>query len=119
MNRTPEAAGISAADLTSAGRDRLWALLEEYASAMPEEIAAARMASVRATDPAALRFAWMGGLEPGSRHYYRVQSPTFLVEYDNTQNGANHIHSVWRELTGDFARDVLGEHLRAAHGVAG
>ena len=57
-----------------------------------------------------IHFAWAGSLEPREGHYYRIQAPDFLIEYDNTQNGANHIHSVWREFDGDFGRDLLREH---------
>jgi hypothetical protein len=56
-----------------------------------------------------IRFAWMGGLEKGQGHYYRVRS-TFLIEYDNTQNDANHIHCVWRDFNGDWGADLLAEH---------
>jgi hypothetical protein len=55
-------------------------------------------------------FAWAGGLEPGDGHYYRVQGPKFLLEYDNTQNDANHIHAVWRDLEDDFGEDLLRKH---------
>ena len=60
-----------------------------------------------------LRFGWAGTLEVGGPHYYRVQGPTFVIEYDNVQNGANHIHSVWRDFNGDFGRDILKEHYKA------
>ena len=59
-----------------------------------------------------IHFAWAGSAAPGEPHYYRIHGPTFLIEYDNTQNGANHIHSVWRDLTGDFGRDLLARALR-------
>jgi hypothetical protein len=62
-----------------------------------------------------LHFAWAGGGERGAPHYYRIQGPAFLIEYDNTQNNANHIHSVWREFTGDFGADLLQEHYRSSH----
>lgn len=109
--------GVTLDALTAAQQERLIRLLEAYAGAMPPEIAAARMAAVASTAPAALRFAWAGGVRPGERHYYRIQSPTLLVEYDNTQDGANHIHSVWRELQGDWGIDLLGAHLQEAHAV--
>jgi hypothetical protein len=64
-----------------------------------------------------LNFAWAGVLERGGPHYYRVQSPTFLIEYDNTQNDANHIHSVWRDYNGDFGLDVLKAHYQTSHPV--
>jgi hypothetical protein len=62
-----------------------------------------------------LYFAWAGSVDRASPHYYRVQAPSFLIEFDNTQNGANHIHSVWRDFTNDFGRDLLGEHYRSSH----
>ena len=62
-----------------------------------------------------VRFGWAGDRHPGQAHYYRVHGPTFLIEYDNTQNMANHIHSVWRDIDGDFGRDLLREHYEQAH----
>ena len=62
-----------------------------------------------------LVFAWAGPATRGEAHYYRVQGPTFLIEYDNSQNQANHIHSVWRDLKNDFGVDELAEHYRASH----
>ena len=59
-----------------------------------------------------IAFAWAGEVERGEKHYYRVQGPTFLIEYDNTQNDGNHVHSVWRDFNGDFGRDLLREHLK-------
>ena len=59
-----------------------------------------------------IHFAWAGGMERGQPHYYRIQGPTFLVEYDNTQDGANHIHTVWRDFHGDFGEDLLARHYR-------
>jgi hypothetical protein len=58
-------------------------------------------------------------MEKGGLHYYRIQSSTFLIEYDNTQNNGNHIHSVWRDYKGDFGRDVLADHYRQDHSGAG
>ena len=63
----------------------------------------------------AAHFAWAGGLEPGQPHYYRVQGGTFVLEYDNTQNDANHVHSVWRDFAHDFGADLLGKHVAEAH----
>lgn len=62
-----------------------------------------------------LFFAWAGGMEPGIGHYYRIQGPTLLIEYDNTQNDANHVHSVVRDLTNDFAEDILRMHYENEH----
>jgi hypothetical protein len=62
-----------------------------------------------------LYFAWLGGVNKGDPHYYRIQTAAFLVEYDNTQNGNNHIHSVWRDFNGDFGQDLLAQHYAADH----
>ena len=62
-----------------------------------------------------MQFAWAGGLKPGDPHYYRLTGPTFIVEYDNTQNNANHIHTVWRDLQNDFGEDILKKHYDADH----
>jgi hypothetical protein len=60
-------------------------------------------------------FAWAGGFEPGQGHYYRVQGPTFVLEFDNTQNDANHVHAAWRDFDNDFGSDPLLEHYKEAH----
>jgi hypothetical protein len=62
-----------------------------------------------------LSFAWAGSLKPGVAHYYRIQGPVILIEYDNTQNNANHVHSVVRDLTNDFGEDILKKHYRHDH----
>ena len=62
-----------------------------------------------------LSFAWAGSLQPGAAHYYRIQGPMLLIEYDNTQNNANHVHTVVRDLTNDFAEDILKEHYQKEH----
>jgi hypothetical protein len=108
--------GIAYAALRPEQQRRLLALLGVYADAMPPPVARKRLEKIRRAGLAAVKFAWMGGLEPGQGHYYRLQGPTFLVEYDNTQNNANHIHTVWRDFRGDFGADLLAEHLKAAHG---
>jgi hypothetical protein len=89
-------------------------LLEVYLGRMAEPLAAERRAALERTDFGEVTFAWAGSTRPGEAHYYRVQGPSFLVEYDNTQNAANHIHTVWRDFDGDFGRDLLREHYRNA-----
>jgi hypothetical protein len=106
-------AGIRADALRPDQRSLLLGLVETYAGLASDEVAAARLVALRDAGLDGITFAWLGGLEPGARHYYRVQGPTFLIEYDNTQNDANHIHSVWRDFGGDFGRDILREHLAA------
>ena len=94
--------------------DLLMALLEEYARNMPEQIAEAREAQIKKAGKD-IYFAWAGGTEKGDPHYYRVQTATFLIEYDDTQNNANHIHSVWRDFNGDFGVDLLKLHYQTSH----
>ncbi len=105
--------GISYGKLTEEQQGLLLSLIQEYASAQPLAEAQARLARVKA-ELASIKFAWMGGLEKGQGHYYRIQGSTFLIEYDNTQNNANHIHCVWREFRGDWGSDLLAEHYRTA-----
>jgi hypothetical protein len=92
---------------------RLVRLLDEYLDRMAPDLAAARRAKLESSDLKQITFAWAGSTEVGQPHYYRIQGPSFLVEYDNTQNDANHIHSVWRDFAGDFGRDLLREHYRS------
>ena len=108
-------AGISVAAMNSAQRDLLMKLIDAYAGLMATEIAADRLAKIKAAGIEKVSFAWAGPVERGAQHYYRVQGPTFLIEYDNSQNQGNHVHSVWRDFNGDFGRDVLREHIRTAH----
>ena len=98
-------------ELKPAQRDLLMRVIDSYASAMAPDIAADRLTKLRQAGIEKIAFAWAGEAERGKKHYYRVQGPTFLIEYDNTQNDANHIHSVWRDFNGDFGRDLLREHL--------
>jgi hypothetical protein len=105
--------GLSASAMKPAQRDLLMKLIESYTAQMAEDTGAARLAAVRQAGIEKVTFAWAGEPELGKKHYYRVQGPTFLVEYDNTQNDGNHVHSVWRDFAGDFGRDLLREHLKS------
>jgi hypothetical protein len=104
--------GIEASALTASQRDLLMAIIDVYTGAMAEDLAADRLARLKQAGLEKIAFAWAGETERGRKHYYRVQGPTFLIEYDNTQNDANHIHSVWRDFEGDFGQDLLREHLK-------
>jgi len=90
----------------------LMQLIEVYTGNMEADLAAERLARIKAGGLDKIRFAWLGETEKGKKHYYMVQGPSFLIEYDNTQNNGNHIHSVWRDFNGDFGRDVLRDHLK-------
>ncbi len=68
------------------------------------------MGTIRNEEMEDLRFGWAGATELGKAHYYRIQGKTFMIEFDNSQNNANHIHTVWRDFDGDFGRDLLKEH---------
>ncbi|MEX2445947.1 MAG: DUF3500 domain-containing protein [Dehalococcoidia bacterium] len=102
--------GLPVAELDGGQRDTFVALLRQYVDRMPPAIAEAELARVLALPPAEVAFAWAGGAERGQPHYYRIQGPNILIEYDNTQRDVNHIHTVWRDPEGDFGRDLLAEH---------
>lgn len=104
--------GLALSKMNKKQAELLMSVLQEYASNMPPEIAAARMKTAASAAKDKVFFAWAGSIEKGKGDYYRIQAPTFLVEYDNTQNGNNHSHSVWRDFNGDFGRDVLALHHR-------
>jgi len=106
-------AGLGAEAMTPPQRELLMKLIDVYTGYMPADVAAERTAKLKKAGAEKIAFAWAGETERGKKHYYRVQGPTFLVEYDNTQNDGNHIHSVWRDFNGDFGRDLLREHLRS------
>lgn len=98
--------GIGYRDLSPPQQEVLAALLRHYLgrAARPPEV-----------DPTELAFAWAGSTEPGRPHYYAIRGGTFLVEYDNTQDDANHAHSVLRHLRDDFGGDALRAHVRRDH----
>jgi hypothetical protein len=105
--------GLPAAKMTRKQFDLLETLLSDYASNVPEQLAQARMEQVKKAGTN-LFFAWAGVEQRGGPHYYRIQAPAYLIEYDNTQNGANHIHSVWRDFNGDFGLDLLAMHYQSS-----
>jgi hypothetical protein len=106
--------GIKVTAMTAAQRDLLMTILDSYAGLMATDIAADRMAKVKKAGIENIGFAWAGSIERGQKHYYRVQGPTFLIEFDNSQNEGNHVHSIWRDFNGDFGRDLLREHLKTS-----
>jgi hypothetical protein len=87
-------------------------LVDVYVSRLPSDLAAREHDRV---DQRQLAFAWAGSTRRGELHYYRVSGPTFLIEYDNTQDNANHVHAVWRDLERDFGTDLLREHVSRDH----
>lgn len=107
--------GLALSKMESAQKDTLWELVKEYAYRYREDAARENLEKIRATSSDKIFFAWGGGTERGEPHYYRVQGPTFLIEYDNTQNNANHVHAVMRNLENDFGEDLLKQHYDANH----
>ena len=105
--------GLSAAKMNTKQFDALMALLEEYAHNVPDNWRRRRGADQQGRQE--IYFAWSGGIDRGGPHYYRVQAPTFLIELDDTQDHANHIHSVWRDFSGDFGEDLLKHHYDSHH----
>jgi hypothetical protein len=90
----------------------LMRLVAEYAGNLEQEYEAEQMERIRAAGVLKLRFAWAGSDEAGKGHYYRIQGPSMAIEYDNTQNDANHVHTVWHDVERDFGQDVLKEHYQ-------
>ncbi len=109
---SPEGLKVSA--MNAAQRDQVMKVLDAYTGLMTTGLAADRMAKVKTAGVENIAFAWAGSIERGQKHYYRLQGPTFLIEFDNSQNDGNHVHSIWRDFTGDFGRDILREHLKTA-----
>ena len=108
-------AGIAWGKLDAKQQDALWILIQEYANRLRGELAGQDLAKAEKAGKDKISFAWAGGLERGEPHYYRVQSPTFVIEYDNVQNGANHVHSVWHDPASSFGEDILRLHHEAEH----
>ncbi len=107
--------GIPASEMSGVQKNLLHLLLSAYLSAMPDDIAAARLNRIKVEDGDMIYFGWAGSVNKGEPHYYRIQGKTFLVEFDKTQNMANHIHMVWRDFDGDFGRNLLLEHYQHDH----
>jgi hypothetical protein len=108
-------AGIRASALNGSQRDLLMGVVDAYVGVMNDDIARVRMDRIREAGIENITFGWAGGTEVGQLAYYRVQGPTFLIEFDNTMNDPNHIHTTFRDFEGDLGRDVLREHIQASH----
>lgn len=104
--------GVAGRDLDAAQRELLLSLLGTYFGRVPDSVSPLASYDAAALDE--VHLAWAGPTEPGQPHYYRLQGPRLLIEWDNTQRGANHAHSVWRDPEADFGLDVLARH-RADH----
>lgn len=102
--------GIAASDMTEAQQKILRQLITSYTGKFRSELADRDWKKIEEAGFEKVRFAWAGPIQPGKPHYYRVQGPTFILEYDNVQNGANHVHTVWRDFKNDFGEDLLKKH---------
>lgn len=112
----PEEAGIPASQLSGTQKEMLTALVTEYVSRARADLAQEKLDKILHDGGLdKIHVAWGGPVDRSKPHYYRLHGGSFVVEYDNRQNGANHIHSVWRDVKNDFAYDVLREHLIQYH----
>ena len=112
-----EPSGLSAEKFTDAQKATLTKIILEYVGRFRPEISQKALAEWIGGGWAQVSFAWAGATEPGQGHYYRIQTPKFLIEFDNIQNEAKHPHAVWRDFGRDFGDDLLKEHYKAAHGA--
>jgi hypothetical protein len=108
-------AGLAFAAMTTPQRQQAMALIDTYVRNARPDVAQAELDKLTAAGIDTIHFAWAGSQTPGRPHYYRVHGPTLLIEYDNTQNGANHVHSVWHNPTNSFGQDLLRTHYQEAH----
>jgi hypothetical protein len=106
--------GLPASAMSTDSRLLLLRLIDVYAGTLEPELAEPRLAAIREAGVDDLHFGWAGGTQRGEPHYYRIHGPTVLIEYDNVQTNANHIHSVWRDLQNDFGGDLLRHHYEHA-----
>ncbi len=109
--------GLLYTEMNSAQQQQLLQLVSLYVHRFTKLFADNMLKEIQAAGMENLRFAWMGQMEsgPGHPHYYRIQGPTLIIEYDNTQNNANHVHTVVRDLLHDYGGDALLEHYKTSH----
>jgi hypothetical protein len=113
--RPLDPAGIAWGKLDAKQQEAVWTLIQEYANRLRGELAAQDLAKIETSGKDKVSFTWAGGIERNEPHYYRIQGPTFIIEYDNVQNGANHVHSVWHDPASNFGEDILKAHHEAEH----
>jgi hypothetical protein len=107
--------GVTMKELNPEQQELLWTIIRQYVDRARGEFADKEFAKIKKSSADKFYFAWAGSTDRGQGHYYRVQGPGFLIEYDNTQNNANHVHAVWRDLENDFGEDILRQHYDEAH----
>jgi hypothetical protein len=115
LSYTKQPKGIFVKDFDSNQREAIRKLLDTYLYRVPDALAELEAAKYEGDKINDLAFAWAGSTQPWQPHYYRMQAPQLLVEYDNTQRAANHVHTLWRNPDNDFGRDILAEHLKNHH----
>tara|TARA_B100000945_G_scaffold255661_1_gene212895 strand:+ start:2557 stop:3549 length:993 start_codon:yes stop_codon:yes gene_type:complete len=111
----PAEEGIPISKMNGTQRNIIESLISEYINQVPEQLAERKFKELREFGLDKVYFAWAGPTKIGEEHYYRIHGGNFVVEFDNRQNGANHIHSVWRDVDNDFAEDVMRKHLLEYH----
>ena len=107
--------GLALSRMSAADRDTAMRIASGFLEALSPDLAALQTRRLREGGLDQLRFAWAGPTGDGQPYYFRLHGPVTLIELDNTQNNANHVHSVWRDLTTDFGRDMLADHYRRQH----
>ena len=111
----PKEEGLYISKMSDSQKTIATSLISEYVNQVHEDLALQKMKEINKYGIDNICFAWAGPTEPGKEHYYRLHGGNFVVEFDNRQNGANHVHSVWRDVENDFAQDVLRDHILAYH----
>ncbi len=108
-------AGLLYSKMNAAQREQVEKLIGEFAHNLRREFADHELERIRKADLNLIVFAWAGSTKPGQGHYYRLVGPTFIIEYDNTQNDANHVHTIWHDRKHDFGHDLLKDHYENDH----
>jgi hypothetical protein len=99
--------GLAGSEMSGTQKETLMSLISEYVTQVRSEVAQDKMSELHQQGLDDFRLVWAGGLDRSKDHYYRIHGGNFIVEFDNIQNGNNHIHSVWRDVANDFAEDVM------------
>ena len=107
--------GLGWSEMSELSRHLLQHLLEVHAKTLRPDVAAAELERIY-SNREEISFAWAGSTEPGKGHYYRILGKDFAIEYDCTQNDANHVHVCWRDFENDFGGDAFIRHLKEQHG---
>ena len=111
----PREEGLPASRMSGTQQEMLMALVTLYVSQVRSDVAQERLDAFKTDGIDGIHLAWAGPVDKSKAHYYRLHGGDFLVEFDNRQDGANHIHSVYRDVENDFASDVLRQHLLLYH----